>query len=503
MTDEIKQEKYKELMNYWKKSFALGSALTLFSWDTETLAPQDAVDMTSQILGSLSEQAQKASTDPNIGVLLNELGDGEGLSEAQRADIKLIRKEYEDLALIPTEEYVDYTMLQSRAVVIWTKAKKTDSYEAFLPTLKELIAYKKKFAGYKQKDGMSIYDTMLNDFEEGFTTKELDKFFAQLKDTIVPLLKRVVEKNDSIDTEFISRTYPADKQEALSRFFAAYIGFDFNRGVLAQSEHPFTSGFHNHDVRITDHFYENKLDSAIFSALHEGGHGIYEQDIPDELTMTPSGCSMSMGIHESQSRFYENMVGRSEHFWKPLYARLKEAFQKQLEDVSVDKFVRAINKAEPSLIRTESDELTYCLHIMIRYELEKRFIDGDLKPERLADEWRALYKEYLGVEPQTLSEGILQDIHWAQGAFGYFPSYAIGNAIGAQIYHQMRKDLDFDTLLEEERLDVIHEYLRTRVHVYGASKSARDILKELTGEDFNPAYYTEYLKEKYERLYEL
>jgi carboxypeptidase Taq len=283
---------------------------------------------------------------------------------------------------------------------------------------------------------------------------------------------------------------------------AQYVGFDFEKGVLAESAHPFTTNLHNHDVRITTH-YKDRVDSSLFSVIHESGHAIYEMGIGDELTQTLVGQGASMGMHESQSRFFENILGRNEHFWIPVYGRLQETFPEQLGPVSREDFVRAVNKIEPGLIRTEADELTYSLHVLVRYELEKELIEGDLRVEDLPAVWADRYEAYLGIRPKTDSEGVLQDIHWSQGSFGYFPSYALGSAFGAQMYAHMKKEMDVDKLLSDGNIGQIRDYLREHIHRYGKLKTSRELLINMTGEDFNPKYYIEYLKEKYGKLYEL
>ncbi len=271
---------------------------------------------------------------------------------------------------------------------------------------------------------------------------------------------------------------------------------------MAVSAHPFTTNLHNKDVRITTHYNQN-LDSSLFSVIHEAGHAVYELGIDDELTQTFVGEGASMGMHESQSRFFENIIGRNRNFWIPIYGKLQQAFPEALTDIGLDLFVRGVNKAEPGLIRTEADELTYSLHVLIRYELEKELIEGDLTVKELPGVWADKYEEYLGIRPETMKEGVLQDIHWSQGSFGYFPSYALGSAFGAQLYYHMKKEMDFDGLLAEGKVEVIREYLREHIHKHGKLKDSRRILKDVTGEDFNPQYYVRYLKEKYGELYRL
>ncbi len=348
---------------------------------------------------------------------------------------------------------------------------------------------------------MSLYDAMLDENEEGILTRELDIFFEKIKETVVPLLKKVVAKNDTVNKDYNSRHFPVERQKEFCRFLAEYIGFDFNRGVMAESAHPFTTNLHNHDVRITNHFYENNLESAMFSVIHEGGHALYELGVDDALTLTPVGGGTSMGVHESQSRFYENILGRSEAFWKPLFGKLQENYPEVLSGVDLKDFIRGINKAEPGPIRTEADELTYPLHIIIRYEIEKMLMEDLISVDELPRVWNEKYKEYLGVTPKNDTEGVLQDVHWSGGAFGYFPSYAIGNAVAAQIYAYMHNEVNVKECLEKGNLIPIREYLREHIHCFGSTKNMNELLIAMTGEPLNAEYYTKYLTEKYTKLY--
>ena len=269
---------------------------------------------------------------------------------------------------------------------------------------------------------------------------------------------------------------------------------------MAVSAHPFTTALHNHDVRLTAH-YDSWVDHSLFSVIHESGHGIYEQGISDSLSQTAAGEGTSMGMHESQSRFFENMIGRNRAFWEPVYPKLQELFPSQLKDVSLEDFYRAINRVEPGPIRIEADELTYSLHIMVRYELEKALVAGEISVQELPERWAEKYEGYLGIRPETVSQGVLQDIHWSQGSIGYFPSYALGSAFAAQIYAHMETEMDMEGLMRAGRLEVIRDYLRERIHRYGKGKDSRTLLKEMTGKEFEPACYVEYLKKKFGRIY--
>lgn len=485
-----------------ERAMAVKAALMLFEWDNETLAPKQAREITARVAGVLSEEYFHFITCDDMKVLVEECGKDTGLSETEKGIVRELKEELDQIKSIPSKEYREFAELVSHSAGVWSEAREKRDFKAFVPSLKKIVEYQKRFASYRARKGQKLYDVMLDTYEKGFDMENLDCFFQELKEELVPLLRKIQTGKKTIDNSFLTRDYPVGKQEELAVFLAEYVGFDFNRGVLGVSIHPFTTNLHNHDVRLTTHYGE-KLDSSIFSVIHEAGHGLYELGIRDDLTLTPAGQGASMGMHESQSRFFENIIGRSPAFWEPVFPRLKALFPGQLEDISTAQFVEAVNKVEAGLIRTEADELTYCLHIMIRYEIEKMLVEEDLEVEKLPDVWADKYEEYLGVRPTHHGEGVLQDIHWSQGSFGYFPSYALGSAFGSQLYYHMRKVMDFDELLYNGHIDVICEYLRKHVHQFGKLKTSREILRDVTGEDFNPKYYISYLKEKYGKLYQV
>ncbi|MGB8453285.1 MAG: carboxypeptidase M32 [Anaerocolumna sp.] len=497
---------FEELSKRIEKVMAFQAALVLFEWDAETLAPEESMEYTSKTIGILSNEYFTNLINDDVKKLIRKLSEEKEQADLdfnQKSIVKDIKKSIEELEHIPPEEYQAYSELTAKASGIWSKAKQKKCFADFAPTLGEIIKYRKKFAGYRMKKDVKPYDILLNDFEEGFNMEKLDEFFHKVKEAVIPLLKEVTKKKDSIDKTYNRKHFDVEKQKEFCKYVSGYVGFDFNRGVIAESAHPFTTNLHNHDVRITNHFHENNLESAIFSIIHESGHGIYEMHIDDTITQTPVGTGTSMGMHESQSRFFENVIGRSEAFWKPIFPKLKETFPEQLNDITLEHFIKGINKATPGLIRTEADELSYSLHIIIRYEIEKMIFEEDLKVEDLPKIWNKKYKEYMGVEPQNDGEGVLQDIHWAGGSFGYFPSYAIGSAIAAQIYYHMNSVMPIDGYLTEGNLTPIREYLNNHIHKYGKTKNTNEILNDMMGEELNADYYVKYLTEKYNKLYEL
>ncbi len=489
-------ETFEKLSGYLEKAMAIQASMVLFEWDNETLAPKEAAPYTSRVIGSLSEQYMEIMTSEDVKKLVEACGKAGGLTETEEAIVREAAEEIEKLECIPPQEYREFAELTSKATRVWAEAKKEKNFKKYAPILKEIVDYQKKFASYRAKEGQKLYDVMLDSFEKGFDMENLDQFFDELKKNIVPMLHDAAERSKKVDDSFLTAEYPVQAQEEVAHFLAEYVGLDFDRGVLAVSAHPFTTNLHNHDVRITTH-YGDKIDSSIFSVIHETGHALYELGIRDDLTQTLVGQGASMGMHECQSRFFENIIGRNKAFWEPIYDTVADMFGVPLKSVSLDAFINAVNKTIPGLIRTEADELSYALHVLVRYEIEKMIIEDNVEIEKLPEIWNKKYEEYLGVRPENDAEGILQDIHWSQGSFGYFPSYALGSAFGAQLYHTMKQEMDVEELLREGRLEEIRKYLRDRIHQYGKLKNSRQILKDVTGEDFSPKYYIEYLREKY------
>ena len=490
---------YERLLPYLEKRMALRTALALLEWDMETLAPEGGMERTSHAVGVLHDTYRVATLEPEVEQIITALLSSGDLTREQRAIAEKVKEDIEDLKRIPADEYRAYAELQASAASIWAKARSGNDFSLFAPTLKKMVGYARKFAGYKAKEGQALYDALLEEYEKGFSMKELDRFFAILKEEIRPLLEGAAKRTDQVDDHFLYGHFTVEKQREFSGFLLDYLGFDKSRGVLAESAHPFTTHLHKDDVRLTTHYDPGNVTSAIFSTIHECGHALYEQGVADEISQTPVGQGASCGMHESQSRFYENVLGRSEAFWKPIFSRLAELFPEQLGIVELPRFIQAINQARPGLIRIESDELTYCLHIMVRYELEKELIGGTIEVEALPEKWAGLYEEYLGIHPRSDAEGVLQDIHWALGSFGYFPSYALGNAFAAQLAHKLAEDYDLEELLASGNLSIITDWMREKIHRFGSSRTTRELLRDATGEDFDPKYYVEYLKAKFGR----
>jgi len=502
MNYESVSQAVEALRKYQRTMSAYGHAMGVLSVDAATAAPSDSMEGRSKTMEILSQAIYEMSVDPENGELLSYLEEHrEELSAQTRREVEVLRKQYDQMFKIPAQEYVEYTILQNDAQAIWEKAKNDNDFTAFAPYLESLVVFNRKFAGYYNPD-MEPYDALLNEYEEGMNTVTLDAFFAQLRETIVPLIAQV-QNAEPIDDSFLYRNYPVEVQRKLSDYLMEVMGIQRSRCSIAETEHPFTESFNNKDVRITTHYHENNLTSSMYSVIHEGGHALYELGADDCYNYTALSGGVSMGIHESQSRFYENLIGRSEAFIHAIFPKVKELFPEQLADVDADMFYRAVNKAEPALIRTEADELTYALHIMVRYEIEKQLIAGTLDIKDVPAEWNRLYKEYLNVEVPSDQKGCLQDVHWSGGMIGYFPSYALGSAYGAQMLDKMCQDLgNIYTQVEKGDLSQVTLWLKNNIHRYASYKKPGDVFADICGA-FDARYYTDYLKRKYSKLYNL
>lgn len=332
----------------------------------------------------------------------------------------------------------------------------------------------------------------------------MDRVFSQVRERIVPLVKAISDTEYKPKTDFLLNHFPKENQRRLSEFLLKEIGYDFQAGRLDETVHPFEITLNRNDVRVTTKYDEKDFRTAIFGTIHECGHAIYEQNISEELEGTLLCSGTSMGIHESQSLFYENFVGRNKHFWQRYYQSLKDFSPEQFEGISLDEFYEAINESKPSLIRIEADELTYALHVMVRYEIEKALFNDEISVEELPKIWNDKYEEYLGIVPPNDAQGVLQDVHWAGGSFGYFPSYALGYMYAAQIKNAMLKEMpNYDELIETGRFDVIKGWLTKQIHQYGRTKEPLEILKDVTGEELNAQYLIDYLEQKYKGIYNL
>mgnify|MGYP000833587509 FL=1 len=494
-------EAIKSLMALQAKLAAYGHAMGLLFYDGATTAPKGTAANRGQTMSILSEEHYKLTTGGETVALLEFLDAHKSeLNEKQQRMVFLLIKDIRNMQKIPMDEYVAYQQLLVEADDVWHRAKETSDFALFEPVLEKIFETNIRFAHYcaSEKDP---YDYWLSEYEDGLTMAQCDEFFATLREHIVPLLKKIKEK-PQVDDAMLHGHFSEEKQAQLSDYLMRTMGLDLDHVGLSTTEHPFTTSLGSHfDERITTHYLEENFASSMFSVIHEGGHALYDTGSADDLAYTVLDGGVSMGIHESQSRFYENLLGRSRAFTGFVFPKLCELFP-ELSGHTAEEFYRAINKAEPSLIRTEADELTYCLHIMVRYELERRMFAGELTAHDLPAEWNRLYKAYLGVDVPNDREGILQDSHWANGNIGYFPSYAIGSAYGAQYLRQMQKDFDVSAAVATGRLTQINCWLEEKIWKYGCMKDPTPLFESVCG-PFDPTCYTAYLRDKFTEVYGL
>lgn len=480
-------------------------ALGVLYWDLRTGAPRKGMDNRSEVIGALSGDMFKLSTSPELGEWLSALEEDSVYSELNEIEQRLVsetRKDYDRSVKIPPKLYQEYVVLASQSESKWEEAKENNDYAGFQPYLEKVISYTNQFIDLWGAKA-TRYDTLLDQYEPGMTVSELDRVFGGLRAQLVPLAAAIANSPHQPDTSFLKQSYDKQAQKAFSLYILEQMGYSFEAGRLDESVHPFATGLSPGDVRITTRYLENDVTSALFGTIHEGGHALYEQNIMDELIGTTLCTGTSMGIHESQSRFWENVIGRSRPFWDRYFGELQKRFPGQL-DVTVDQFYRGNNVVQPSLIRIEADELTYNLHIIIRYEMEKLIFNEGAKAADLPAIWNDKYKEYLGVTPSTDAEGVLQDVHWSGGAFGYFPSYSLGNMYAAQIADTMERELQgMWTLVGSGDLLPIKQWLTERIYKYGKLRSPSELIQGVTGKPLDPQHLVTYLTNKYKDIYKL
>ncbi len=485
------------------KMSAYGHAMSLIYYDGATTAPRGTAQNRAHALSILSEETYKLSTSDETLALLEFLGEHkEELSEKDSRAVYLMSKDLNEMKKIPMDEYIAYQELLVEADDIWHRAKEESDFELFCPVLEKIFDTTKKFAAYCAPE-KEPYNYCLDKYESGLTMEKCDEFFSLLKSKIVPLIKKIGAA-EQVDDSFIKGDFDEAAQEKFSYELMRTIGINLDHCGLGTTEHPFTTSIgSHHDVRITTNYDRENIASSMFSVIHEGGHALYDMNSADDLAYTCLDGGVSMGIHESQSRFYENLLGRSYEFVGLIFPKMQECFNGKFDDCTAEDIYKAINLVTPSLIRTEADEVTYCLHVMIRYELEKRVIGGELAVKNLPAEWNRLYKEYLGVDVPDDRRGVLQDSHWSGGGIGYFPSYALGSAYGAHLLAKMKESIDVSSCIREGNFAPINAWLCEHIWKFGCTKNPNDLLRDALGEEFDPSYYTDYLEEKYSAIYEI
>ncbi len=485
----------KALMAYWH-------AMSIMNFDGETIAPKQSWRGRGEAGAYLARQEHALLTAPETREAVEAI-----LAGRDRCDLATVRRAeefremLEEMLLTPPEELAENARLMTEASAVWHEAKLADDFPAFAPYLERLIEMRRRLAQRKDPS-RPAYDVLLDKYEKGTTMAVLDPFFDLLREKLTPVIREVAAR-PAPRTDFLHRTYPAHLQRLFSDRVMALMGLDRERCAISETEHPFTDGTNKWDVRITTHYHEDDVSASLYSVVHEGGHALYEMGVGDELQFTVLGSGSSMSIHESQSRFYENLIGRSEPFCRVLFPILREIFPEQTADVTAEEFYRAVNRSVPSLIRTEADELTYPMHVLVRYEIEKRIFAGDVRVAELPGLWREMYKKYLGVEVPDDRRGVLQDSHWSGAMFGYFPSYALGSAYGVQMLHAMEKEIPVWERVAAGDLSPVTRWLGEHIHRHGKLLTTPELLEKAGVCPFKPQAYVDYLTGKYSALYGL
>lgn len=489
------------------------SAASVLSWDQETYMPPGGGAARAEQIATLEGLAHQKLVSDEIGSLLGDWVDpatgaanespADGWDEPSRALLRETWRDFTRAKKLPSEFVIRLSRECSLAQQAWVTAREESRFSKFLPSLKTVLRLKRDEAHYLGH-AASPYDALLDTYEPGATVAQLSPLLSRLRDRLVPLLQRVQSSPVTIDDSCLHQRFDQAKQVEFGRLVLTAMGYDFNRGRLDLSAHPFTTSFHPTDVRVTTRVFEKDLPSCLFSCIHEGGHGLYDQGLDSRYYGTPLGESLSLGFHESQSRLWENCVGRSLAFWRCFYPMLQHTFPQQLSNVPLDQFYAAINRVSPSKIRVEADELTYNLHIMLRVEIEQALIEERAQAEDLPALWNDKMQSYLGIRPDNDAEGVLQDVHWSMGAFGYFPTYTLGNLYSVQFFEQATGELP--KLLEDieaGNLMPLRRWLEQKIHRWGRMFTPGHLARRVTGSEVSPEPFLRYLEEKYKTLYRL
>ncbi len=503
---------YKQLLARIKDLTILQSIGDIIHWDMETLMPPRAIEQRSLELALLSRLKHKMSTAKNTGALLHTIIKHPKYSElklVEKRNVFLIKKNYDEQTALPEDLVTETAKQQALTVNVWKKAKATQNYSLFKPELEKLVNLNRRIAEILMgvKEVATPYDALIDLYEPKMTTTSISAVFSQLQDGLTTLLEKLGNASNQPDASFLQLNVPIENQRQITQALAETVGYDIvspnAAGRIDETEHPFTTGYYD-DVRITTHYYPNNFTSAIFSTLHEAGHALYEQGLPKEWKYQPIGSVCSYGLHESQSRFLENIIGRSREFWFSFIQKLRKTAGPSLSSLKIEPFVKAVNMVRPSKIRIEADEVTYCIHIIIRFQIEKDLFADKINVNQLPELWNQKYKEYLGVNVENDSEGVMQDTHWASGYYGYFPSYALGNIYSGQMLSRIKRDIpNWQSQLARGNLHGILRWLGSNVHSQGNLYDPEDLVCRITGNKLDAQPYLNYLEEKFSVLYGL
>lgn len=492
---------YDQYRDHMQKAADVKNALAVLQWDQETYLPAKGAGFRGRQIATLSELAHQLSTEEKLGNLLQELNDRNDLGPVEKKNIELSWRDYSKQKKYSSAFVRLLSETISKSFHAWIQARKENAFGVFEKDLDALIQLKKQeteILGYESHP----YDALLDEFEKGCTVAMLDKTFAGAAPSLKDILDTILSKKQVSDA-FLHQFYPKQQQWDFGISLIKQLGFDMEAGRQDISEHPFTTSFNKNDVRITTRIDENNLGNMTWSCIHETGHALYEQGLPESEYGLPSGEYASLSIHESQSRLWENNVGRSLSFWKFQYPQLKHYFPQQLDKIPVEEFYKGINKVSPSLIRTEADEVSYHFHVMIRYELEKSLIAGNLTTHDIPAYWNEQYEKYLGVKVPDDKRGCLQDVHWSHGSFGYFATYSLGSFYAAQLFASARQQVpDMSGAIEKGNWIPLLQWLRQRVHRYGRTFTSEELCRQASGETLDVQYFLRYLLDKYSNIYD-
>lgn len=486
---------YEVLVNYQKKIAELEYLDNILWWELKTQAPVDSSDYLSEMITKIELELFKLKTSIEYKRLLNNYLDSDEVnnhSTEENRYYERFREKYELNKKVPEDFFKDYTSLRTKCNTVWGEAKINNNYELYKPYLRDMIEYTKKYYRYMYPN-TNLYDAMLDTYETGMTSSVIDKLFNELKVQLIPIIKKLPKEKKS---KKYLRKYTSSELLECATYLLNYIGFDMNSGTLGIYPHGFTEKVNKNDIRIAFKLGNNPID-FVSTIIHEGGHGIFEQQINDNLGNIQNACIEDCyALHESQSRFFENILGRNINFWKPIYTDVKELLNL---DLSLEEFVNELNNAHPSLIRTEADELTYCFHIIVRYEIEREIFNGDVNIDELPKLWNSKMKEYLGVDVPNDSMGIMQDVHWSEGSFGYFPSYLLGSIYDGMFMETIEKDLgNIDDLLQDGRIKEITKYLGEKIHQYGGAYNSLEVIERVCGKEISAQPIIDYFIKKYD-----
>ncbi len=501
------QSMFEELVAHEKETALWQATQSLLEWDERTGMPIGGGDFRADQVGLLATTIHRRRTDPRVGQWLERLASTE-LAQDPHSDsgtvIRCLRREYERACRLP----VDLVEALSRATVVgqqtWDHARKQNDYQHFKPALTNLVQLKREAAERLREPGQSLYDALMDDYEEGAQAEQITRLFADLRTHLVKLTQAIAGSKRAPDTSVLRRPNSVVAQRKLSRRVAEAIGFDFSRGRLDETSHPFCTSLGPSDCRILTRYFEDWLPAGFYGTLHEAGHGLYDQGLRSQWYGLPPGNFVSLGIHESQSRLWENLVGRSREFWQFFLPEAKSILGSTLTDVDVDTIYRSVNVSEPSLIRVEADEVTYNLHIIIRFDLEQALLEGRIGIDDLPDAWADRYESDLGVRPPNEKDGVLQDVHWSAGLFGYFPTYTLGNLIASQLWNAAAAELgNLPQLIAGGDFSPLLSWLRTHIHQPGRCYSANELVKRCTGTSMTSEPMISYLNQKFSDVYQL